>query len=351
MGQNIATPITSMATPPISNQPAKLEIGLYAYYLSFNIPKGAQGLTLSVNHPDDVEVWFQASAGPAGLVLVLGNGAQSVTWNPRWATDGRLLISGLKESPNQQYITFSLKIRDGKDESVITWQPCYVACAGYLVAFDGTMSDQNIGRTGNTDIYRFFTSYPGSAKTYEKGVALLAITAANNAASRVQDAYQALVAFYTDTTLGAMRRKNVPIDIVGLSRGAFEASALINMLATSGIPGPGGASFKVGKDNATAGTDITLRFVGLVSPVIQMIGGTWPDTLPDCVQNTVEAFDANPDSTIFPQHEIVPAGGHYLGEGFDVLHQDIAWDPNVDNFLFGNARNDGVPVPAKAPAP
>jgi hypothetical protein len=106
---------------------------------------------------------------------------------------------------------------------------------GYLVAFDGSRDTPPT----NTTIWNFYGRYGGS-RNYYPGVASEGNTFQNaiNTAfafdgfDNVDQAYNALVTFYQN----AWNRANVPIDLVGYSRGAFQAVALENMIVEYGIP-------------------------------------------------------------------------------------------------------------------
>jgi hypothetical protein len=141
------------------------------------------------------------------------------------------------------------------------------------------------------------------------------------------------------------------MDIVGYSRGAMEAVDVMNDLLTTGLRDVG--SLKVTRDDGTVYIDYerawepTIRFAGLISPVIGPEEGTWPTAIPEQVANVYEASATKPMFHVLKVHEqtLTQDPQHPDGipkEEFPYTHQEIGHKPDVKNALDAAARRDGV---------
>ena len=259
---------------------------------------------------------------------------------------------------------YSVAAVNAAGESSANTVDAAVWAPGYLAAFDGTKDYQNnpahSGDLGNyTVIGKFAEKYYGLGN-YERGVGnvvdhpgtsglpsrLLQGAFGFEADKKAYDVYNAIVSFYQVE----YNRKHVPLDIIGYSRGAFSAMKLVDIIARKGIPDL--SKIQVIEEEVPLGYDHSnhrmltrtrevmvapffserpIRFLGLVSPVGQMVGTPplrvatfgwwntnfgWPTTVPSGVRHVTQLLDDAPDSLIYPETTMTYPPGN-------------SWDPPV----------------------
>ncbi|MDB5357129.1 MAG: repeat-containing protein, partial [Phycisphaerales bacterium] len=256
---------------------------------------------------------------------------------------------------------------------------------GYLAAFDGTWDypeqDKDAPKdkdgnpigfirggpwNGSTVIYEFAKYHYASPNVdYHRGVGnaldhkvvghlFLGAFGAAEANAFVNAAYDSLATFYTDPN-----NRGIPVDIIGYSRGAYEAAWLAHRIQEDGIPDLNTKKTVLVWVTAEHGQrkqvpKVTyqyvhpqIRWVGLVSPVNQMGPLTnWPSTLPPGVVNCFEALDNDPNNIIYLQIPITCATGTNLDQPapYPEGHPQIGIDPKVLNDMISDAKKAGVPV-------
>lgn len=243
---------------------------------------------------------------------------------------------------------------------------------GHLVAFDGTWD--YIGRGddfpekndawGGTSVIGEFANQYRQTGTYERGIGTgtdadpaMGLEHAVNGAfavdagKRIGDAYDRTMQFYQDED----HRKKIPLDIIGYSRGSFQAMKFVTMLADSGLTNL--------SDRGTSSA-IKVRFMGLISPVGQFgadpllhlltLGAFefnfgWPTDVPINVLHYVEARDNNPGDLTFPENHM-NFGGSTDGDHqtFNGDHGQVGHAGGVGKqvleYFVNSARNVNVPV-------
>jgi len=167
------------------------------------------------------------------------------------------------------------------------------------------------------------------------------------AATIVHEGLDDLAVFYQDPT-----HWNIPVDVIGYSRGAFEAVKLANFLA-DGIPQwstkyTARGAFGLPITKYKHYIQIHLRFVGLISPVGQMglgQGNYWPTGVPDCTDYLAQALDNNPSSGLYPQTTMAaPVGTQHDETTFPYDHPAIGVRQDVLNYLIQKGTAAGAPV-------
>lgn len=217
------------------------------------------------------------------------------------------------------------------------------AAAGYLIAFDGTWNHAAKGSV----IYQFYRDrYAGTAKAYYPGVG----AACGSLAFVVGGLLGVGATQITSRALGDLARFyrepahcDVPLDLVGYSRGAFQVLRLLHRIRSTGLR-VRAESFCVMRPR--------IRFVGLVSPVGQMgavftrLNPGWPKTLPPGVKYAVQLLAADPEHRFFMETSLdisaaaTAASPPRSAHG----HAAIGWAGDVVNQLTEHAREAGVPV-------
>lgn len=256
---------------------------------------------------------------------------------------------------------------------------------GYLVAFDGTWewpgrmhkhdkndpNEQPYNR--QTSILHFSQKYQQEGK-YFRGVGNLqdhptGLLVADEgdlfqgafgfeAISKVIAQYNNLIDFYQTED----HRKHVPLDLIGYSRGAYQAMKLAEWVGKFGIP-----------NNSAGGTPfqdkIAIRFMGLVSPVGQMgaepvlhkltlgwlppLNLGWPTVVPKNVKHFLQivvdaAHATNSDNVqttmTIPNLDPAPGISYETHVYNDESHGDLGEDPKALREMIHTARVYNVPV-------
>ena len=219
---------------------------------------------------------------------------------------------------------------------------------GYLVAFDGTWN----GPAKDSVVHQFFRNhYAGTAKAFYPGVGatcgpvgkLLTGVFGFGARGIVAGALADLGSFYRDES-----RRDVPVDVLGYSRGAFQAVRLTQRLAAHGLPdraGPGAArSFESFRPR--------VRFVGLISPVGQMgvvftrLDPGWAKCLPAGVGYAFQVLASDPDHRLFLETKLDTSAAEtsVCPPRYPHGHASIGWAGDVLAALIDHARRAGVPM-------
>ena len=221
-----------------------------------------------------------------------------------------------------------------------------VGDGGYLVAFDGTWNDE----TDDTDGHKFLKYYDGTFRDYEPGVGthqnilaklfngLTGFEAGfivDNARRKIQTFYQA-------------GHRDVPVDVIGYSRGSFQAVKFANWLVEDGFKVPD-------LDPKHQGKTITfhprVRYIGVISPVGQMgelgtkLDFGWEKSLPSGVASAFVAWDNSPGRLDYPETHIdITRAAQYSSQQFDSTHEEIGYKESVMNALLFSASVAGVPI-------
>jgi hypothetical protein len=335
------------------------------------------GSTITVSISDDVmqdiDV-YDGLPGQSGSEVVMGKdaGTDTFTWTVTGTpSDPTLYAVGLAGTDYDQAVfTASINMAptiegsppdNSPDASPPATQPTtqpvttpstVAGKSGHLEALDGTQDDTK----ANSIIYQFAETHYQDLKSYHKGsgnatdhpnLAVRAILIAYGdleALKFEQEALDDVFTFYTRNP----QNQDIPLDIIGYSRGAMEAVKLVNDLHTFGIPDISKPLPPVNGKKEYQSFKPLVRFVGLVSPVMGLpeIQGAWPDSLPKGVQYFFEALDKDPNNPILLQHPIAidPSTKTWPtfspGDG----HIKIGHDPIVLNKLIAAAEAAGAPV-------
>ncbi len=277
---------------------------------------------------------------------------------------------------------------------------------GVLVALDGTLDYLNNpirgGDFGNqTVIAKFSELYnaPKRANDYHVGTGIfgdnpdivrMAVFGATglDAPTKIKNAVERLVEFYRNPS-----HLNIPLDIVGYSRGAFSAVQLA-ALVSQGLEDKQ-QFLRFENKPVQTGTNahgvmsrvpvykriqIPMRFLGLISPVAQFgldafpnfitAGGInlhigWPTKVPSAVRHVVQLLDNQPNHRIFPQTKMAvdPATDYFDSPAdlpnenffdhglFDGGHPSIGVNKAVGRVFSDRARIVNVPVDRIIPDP
>jgi hypothetical protein len=240
--------------------------------------------------------------------------------------------------------------------------------AGYLVAFDGT--DQI--PANHWDVPQgFIAHYQSANRDYVPGIGSVSNPHQNpfggdpletafafGAAQAVENEYMKLANFYQSDK----NRRTVPLDIVGYSRGCYQAAALAAVINDDGIPDL--TSYDYGQQHweKLPGPAPKVRFLGLDSPVGQFGGDPfitvltlgliamnlgWPSSIPPNVQTAIQLSDNNPNDPIYRQQLLSLLGSSASGLVIPMpedKHGQIGQDPAALEKLLAAARQCNVPV-------
>ncbi len=241
---------------------------------------------------------------------------------------------------------------------VEVWPP------GHLEALDGTTDTPS----DNTLITRFFNDYH-QLGNYVTGVPWIVQILGIQLAQQIGAAYSDVQTFYQTPS---NRQNNIPLDIVGYSRGGFGALVLMYVLDNVGIPiqstartislpiyGPFG--LVLGHHNVVqyAYYKPRIRFMGLISPVGQssliselvalitlglvQFNPGWNTEIPSCADIFVADYSDPLENPVLPQ---VPTGGTVFVPSGD-NHVTISQDQAVEVAMWEAANSDNVPVPER----
>ncbi len=356
---------------------------------SAGLPNGST-VTLSLDSTTsaDIQVWSGLPGG-TGSTELFGNGVggTSHTWTVGTDTiPASLDLLGASPTDYDQ-AQFALAVAPATQvvsgnppastqptgNTAQATQPATVpGISGYLAAFDGSWDyPNNPGRGGDfpdptntlysTAIYVFESQHynaASGAKHYYRGVGNVqqhkigghyfhGAFGGPEAKAIVHESLDDLAAFYQDPT-----HWNIPVDIIGYSRGAFEAVKLGNFL-NEGIPQwstkyTASGAFGLSITKYRNYIPIHLRFVGLISPVSQMGPGQtsyWPTVVPECTGYLAQALDNNPSSGLYPQTTVTaPVGTQHDEHTFPYDHPTIGVKQDVLNYLIQQAAIVGAPA-------
>jgi VCBS repeat-containing protein len=364
-GAVIPAPDPTASTPPY----ATLSLSTPGF-----LPDGST-VTLSVNSDvgQDLNV-YSGPPGSSGNTALIGKdaGTNSVTWtfgngsNPPLST---VYATGLVGT-NYDQVTFTLSVAvapehydnpaapatQATNQPIVATQPATVPGNGFLIAFDGTTDTA----AKNTVIKQFYDAYdPGTTtllnKDYEPGVgnaddnpnALVRYwnVAFGDGAAR---AYEWSALFHVASYFA--QHPGEPLDVIGYSRGAFEATLLLKDLSTNSArfkevvktmyPNKKGLAFPT-----------TARFVGLVAPVSGALGDSfiekWPTSVPGGVKGMYEGLAGKVFATenpILKQIPVTKPDGPPPDEKTYPLdgHTTIQFDPQVLPDMETDAKLVGV---------
>ncbi|HZL37064.1 MAG TPA: Ig-like domain-containing protein, partial [Tepidisphaeraceae bacterium] len=359
--------------PPVNGSPAFATL-----YLNTVEPQvTGTSLTLSVNSDvvADIDV-YDGIPGQSGTNLLFGadNGLSSATWTigPNLvALPSQVYVVGLNPTTYDQAV-FTLSLTLGvqtqwapaSPPSAPATQPVVAAqkgtvpgLKGHLVAFDGSGDSQQ----DNTDISQFLTADDGVQNFYEPGVGnphdtpfgklRYSTIAFGDAEAMVfeRDALREVQTFYSDP-----KNIHIPLDVIGYSRGAFEAVKLINNVFNDGT-GIGDLRYKRTTRTLGIPTGTTydghylhpqVRFVGLISPVMgpMRVPFLWSESLPPGVTSMYQALDNFPNDDFLPQVTMTRSAG--TGGDPDIqyplAHTVIGKDPKVEADMVAAAKGVGV---------
>ena len=203
-----------------------------------------------------------------------------------------------------------------------------------LFAFDGTGNGAT-GENGEdiTNVRRFFEQYDDPHKWYMAGVGrtdeasgitggALDRLGGGSARARVDWMLGTLDGFLDDAWVG----QNVPIDVIGFSRGAAMARDFVNRVST----------LIDERHFWTRGICVDLRFLGLWDTVAQFgLGGAnngeWQLAIPSAVRGAYHAVALNEHRALFPLESALGSGTWVVEAGFIGSHADVGG---------GNAEGD-----------
>lgn len=203
-----------------------------------------------------------------------------------------------------------------------------------LFAFDGTGNGPT-GENGEdiTNVRRFFEQYDDPHKWYMAGVGrfddasgieggTLDRLGAGSARARVDWMLGTLDAFLGDAWVG----QNVPIDVIGFSRGAAMARDFVNRVS----------SLIDDRRFWARGICVDLRFLGLWDTVAQFglagLGNDeWQLAIPSSVRGAFHAVALNEHRALFPLESALGSGTWVVEAGFIGNHADVGG---------GNAEGD-----------
>jgi hypothetical protein len=354
--------------PPDANgdpQYATLNLGVPG-----GLPDGST-VTLSVNSDvqTDLDV-YDGIPGQSGTNLLFGKdaGSDSYTWNiiGSQTSPSTVYAVGLAGTDYDQAVfTLSVAVAQqtlgtappgntpGPQNQPIapTTQATVPGKGGFLEAFDGT----NDGVTKQTDVRKFYLGYniPIEQKKYHRGIGNgdeYPLISYANAAARakaiafgdslaqyeMEIAYTQVEAFYN----ASAQNRDVPLDMVGYSRGSMEAVALANLLSTTGIA-------VKNTDEVVTMFHPTIRYMGLISPVRGPFEapGIWPTTLPRGVIWMYQALDSHPNSMFLPEHQITAAAGTQgVTYRYRYKHTAIGYSNLVLQTMEAQGVDAGAPI-------
>ena len=361
--------IASTEFPPDANNDPQYSILHVA--TPANLPQGAT-VSLSVNGDvvSNLDVYDEVPA--SGHRAIIGRDADGQASFCDWTVGNAgsfvpstLYVVGLSGT-NYQQVKFTLSVSlPGQPNNIITATQAATVPGkgGYLVAFDGTWQKQ----ADDSSIVKFKDNYLGADKDYHEGVGVRLVqlnpltwpniipgiasgaVGGPEASAQVTSALDKIEKFYANPV-----NHGVPIDLIGWSRGAFEAAKLANLIA-SGIPDLSRPVTIKGRQTYPYKFSPLIRFVGLISPVRKMgkwIGnwGEWPTVLPAGIKSVWEAGDNAPNDVIFTETRITAAAGTaYYFHQYPHPHPFIGyWQPfnapEVYDAMVAAASAAGAPI-------
>jgi RHS repeat-associated protein len=223
-----------------------------------------------------------------------------------------------------------------------------------LFAFDGT----NNGSTGHdgddvSNVRKFFEQYDDPNKWYMAGVGRDDATSgiiggaldqveASTARSRVDWMLGTLDGFLGDAWIG----RDVPVDVIGFSRGAAMARDFVNRVSTLIDDG----HFRA------RGICVDLRFLGLWDTVAQfgllgLANERWQLAIPSAVRATYHAVALNEHRSLFPLESALGGSAWVVERGFIGDHADVGGG-NAEGdlsdvslvWMTAMARSTGLPM-------
>jgi hypothetical protein len=333
-----------------------------------------QGSTVTLSMNSDVVPDLTVSTlppGTAGNVQIIGHdaGTNTYTWTVGTNSPPPYVWAAGLTGTDYDQVLFHLTVQvaptitgtptvpvPAASQPVVAAQPASVAGNGFLVAFDGTTDTA----AKNTVIRQFYNAYdPGTTsllnKDYEPGVG----NADDNPNAFVRywnvafgdgaaRAYEWSALFHVASYFA--QHPGEPLDVIGYSRGAFEATLLLKDLSTNS------ARFKevvktMYRNKKGLAFPTTARFVGLVAPVSGALGDTfiekWPTSVPGGVRGMYEGLAGKVFATenpILKQVAITkpdsppPDEKTYSLDG----HTTIQFDPQVLAKMEADAKLVGV---------
>jgi hypothetical protein len=222
---------------------------------------------------------------------------------------------------------------------------------GHLEALDGT---QDVAGDA-TGVFLFTSRHYNDTKNYLRGVGnrtdhihlagRLYFLDQGDAEARKfeQEAMTDVSTFYNQN----IQNQDIPLDVVGYSRGAMAAVKLVNDLSSKGVPNTFKPKQTIGGKLQFPTFNPNVRFVGLVSPVMgpNQIPFVWPKSLPAGVGLMFQALDNFPGDPFLVQHTITRAKGTGGDDQtFQLGHIDIGHDQGVLKNLIAEAIEAGAPV-------
>ncbi|MDB5353648.1 MAG: hypothetical protein JWN24_101 [Phycisphaerales bacterium] len=296
------------APDPLADTPPYATVNL-----SYPGPPDGSTITFSVNSDvgQDLNVYSDVP-GTSGSTALIGKdaGTNSVTWTVGGSGSNAPLstvyATGVAGTDYDQ-VTFTLSVAVAPqqfdtpadpatkpaNDPVDAKQPATVP-KQHLVAMDGSLDGKNDGSI----VSRFVNAYDDPSLEYIDGVASKkgqgkAGQAIENIdpkekeeTAKAEIALSGIEAYYSNP-----KHENVPLDLVGYSRGAMEVVWIIDRLETDQkIVLKGGS-----KDDKKSFFDLSrVRFVGLIAPVLGPKGTkdnpTWPTSVPDGVEAAYQAL-------------------------------------------------------------
>jgi hypothetical protein len=347
----------------------------YAQVIAYD-PLATVGSTITVSISDDVmqdlDV-YDGLPGQSGSEVVMGKdaGTDTFTWTVTGTpSDPTLYAVGLAGTDYDQAVfTASINMAptieglapdnspdattQPANQPLTATQPTTVpGKQGRLEALDGT---QDLARD-DTNVFLLSSRHYQGSVDYVRGVGnrkdhmhllgrMFLLDLGDAEALKLErEAMDNVQTFYNQD----VTHQDIPLDVIGYSRGAMEAVKLVNDLSSIGVPN----IFKP-KQTINGKAQFTpfypaVRFVGLISPVMgpNEVAGVWPRSLPAGVGYLYEALDNFPLDPFLPQHTITKAAktSGPAPQTFQLGHIDIGHDPGVLATLIAEARAAGAPV-------
>ena len=341
--------------------------------LNINTPAINAGdtITISADDADAINVW-DSTPGSQGSHELLGHDAgtssYTVTIGPFLTIPRTLYVVGLTPSDYGQ-VVFHLAYSPGPQSNSGNSIGHLIAApttlpltaqqnatvpgkSGFLEALDGTTD----APVNNTNIHKFYAAYIGTDKKYHRGVGNsvdhpllfdqgLSIAFGDVEALTIeQTALAEVSSFYQNPA-----HRYIPFDLVGYSRGAMESVMLVNDLLKYGVWDTSTKTTTHVDPNkpqvALTPFFPTVRYVGLISPVMGPYEAVWPLSLPVGVGWMFQALDNFPNDPLLPQHTITRAAGT-MGHNIDFPdgHSAIGSDAAVLGWMVTEGKQAGAPV-------
>ncbi|MGD9941834.1 MAG: DUF2235 domain-containing protein [Burkholderiaceae bacterium] len=228
-----------------------------------------------------------------------------------------------------------------------------------LFAFDGTKNGSTPqGPYEQSNVWKFFEHYEDPNKWYMTGVGLddpgsgirtnlLDAINANTAAQRVDYMLDTLDRFLDERWRG----QQVPLDVVGFSRGAAMARDFVNRVAARVQQSGYGST----------GVCLDLRFLGLWDTVAKFgynrySPRRWQLAIPSAVRATFHAVALNERRSQFPVESALGGDAYVIERGFIGGHSDVGGgesDGDLSDvalvWMVEMARTMGLPMKALSP--